>query len=119
MFVRSLLHDIESISAVDGYEEWRQKESQELTNLLQDRFKYLQNPEDCDSARKLVCTLNKVVFLLQLICCLLFNCLDLPVVYSTTKLLIKKPPFSNLKPSMSLVLTVTKIAKKSHSLGLT
>lgn len=62
-----MLHDIESISAVDGYEEWRQKESQELTNLVQERFKYLQNPVDCDSARKLVCTLNKVVFLLQLI----------------------------------------------------
>lgn len=55
-----MLHDIESISAVDGYEEWRQKESEELTNLVQERFKYLQNPEDCDSARKLVCTLNKV-----------------------------------------------------------
>lgn len=69
------------MSAVDGYEEWRQKESQELTNLVQERFKYLQNPEDCDSAKKLVCTLNKVVFLLQLISCLIACCLH----YESTK----------------------------------
>ncbi|XP_030760021.1 alpha-(1,6)-fucosyltransferase [Sitophilus oryzae] len=56
---RSLLHDIEQLAEVDGYEDWRFKESQDLSNLIQERFKHLQNPEDCDTARKLVCNLNK------------------------------------------------------------
>ncbi|XP_076274211.1 alpha-(1,6)-fucosyltransferase 8 [Rhynchophorus ferrugineus] len=56
---RSLLHDITKLAEVDGYEDWRQKESQDLSDLVQERFKFLQNPEDCDTARKLVCSLNK------------------------------------------------------------
>ncbi|XP_066146713.1 alpha-(1,6)-fucosyltransferase [Euwallacea fornicatus] len=56
---RALLHDISALAEEDGYDEWRKKESYDLSNLIQERFKYLQNPEDCDSARKLVCTLNK------------------------------------------------------------
>lgn len=57
---RSLLHDIAKLEEVDGYGDWRQRESQDLSDLIQERFKFLQNPEDCDTARKLVCSLNKV-----------------------------------------------------------
>lgn len=39
---------------------WREKESNDLSNLVQERFKHLQNPPDCKSAKKLVCSLNKV-----------------------------------------------------------
>ncbi|CAH1104583.1 unnamed protein product [Psylliodes chrysocephalus] len=56
---KSLLHDIEQLAEVDGYANWRQKESNDLSTLVMDRFKYLQNPENCDTARKLVCNLNK------------------------------------------------------------
>lgn len=56
---RSLLHDITSLNEVDGYSTWREKESNELSELIQSRFRYLQNPPDCKTARKLVCTLNK------------------------------------------------------------
>ncbi|XP_072402052.1 alpha-(1,6)-fucosyltransferase [Diabrotica undecimpunctata] len=56
---RSLLYDIEQLAEVDGYSAWRQKESAALSSLVQERFNYLQNPADCDSARKLVCNLNK------------------------------------------------------------
>ncbi|XP_060530769.1 alpha-(1,6)-fucosyltransferase isoform X2 [Cylas formicarius] len=56
---RSLLHDIEEIAEVDGYKEWREQEFHNLSNLVQTRFKNLQNPKDCSIARKLVCSLNK------------------------------------------------------------
>ncbi|KAL1506287.1 hypothetical protein ABEB36_005679 [Hypothenemus hampei] len=56
---RSLLHDINHLAEVDGYEEWRKKESNDLSNLVQKRFKFLQNPQDCTIAKKLVCSLNK------------------------------------------------------------
>ncbi|ERL96089.1 alpha-(1,6)-fucosyltransferase [Dendroctonus ponderosae] len=56
---RSLLYDIDQLAAADGYAEWRQKESNDLSNLVQVRFKLLQNPPDCNKAKKLVCSLNK------------------------------------------------------------
>lgn len=56
---RSLLSDIDQMRMVDGYEHWRQRESNELSNLVQKRLHYLQNPGDCKTARKLVCKLNK------------------------------------------------------------
>ncbi|CAG9765491.1 unnamed protein product [Ceutorhynchus assimilis] len=56
---RSLINDINQLSLVDGYEDWRHKESQELSDLVQKRFEFLQNPQDCSNARKLVCSLNK------------------------------------------------------------
>nr|XP_023022722.1 alpha-(1,6)-fucosyltransferase [Leptinotarsa decemlineata] len=56
---RSLIYDIEQLAEVDGYSTWREKESNDLSNLVQERFKFLQNPENCNTARKLVCSLNK------------------------------------------------------------
>lgn len=57
---RSLLSDMEQLRRVDGYEAWRQKEANDLSDLVQRRLHYLQNPSDCSQARKLVCKLNKV-----------------------------------------------------------
>lgn len=57
---RALLNDIDTMQGIDGYEKWRHKESASLSDLVQRRLKYLQNPEDCGTARKLVCRLNKV-----------------------------------------------------------
>ncbi|XP_030380911.1 alpha-(1,6)-fucosyltransferase [Scaptodrosophila lebanonensis] len=56
---RSLLSDMERLRTVDGYEAWRQKESKDLSDLVQRRLHHLQHPSDCQNARKLVCKLNK------------------------------------------------------------
>lgn len=57
----SLINDIESLGENDKYEKWRYQESQDLSDLVQKRLTYLQNPEDCSTARKLICRLNKVI----------------------------------------------------------
>lgn len=56
----SLLHDLDHLAEVDGYEAWRFKEASALSDLVQRRLHYLQNPEDCSKAQKLICRLNKV-----------------------------------------------------------
>ncbi|XP_037048449.1 alpha-(1,6)-fucosyltransferase-like [Bradysia coprophila] len=54
----SLLHDLDQLAEVDGYEAWRLKEAAELSDLMQRRLHHLQNPEDCGKARKLMCPLE-------------------------------------------------------------
>lgn len=56
---RSLLSDMDHLRRVDGYEAWRHKEANDLSDLVQRRLHHLQNPSDCGNARKLVCKLNK------------------------------------------------------------
>ncbi|KAF2892960.1 hypothetical protein ILUMI_13212 [Ignelater luminosus] len=56
---RWLLRDMDKLAEADGYATWREKEANELDNLVQTRFHYLQNPPDCKKAKKLVCNLNK------------------------------------------------------------
>jgi glycoprotein 6-alpha-L-fucosyltransferase len=41
---------------------WRRAEASYLSNLVQKRLEYLQNPPDCKTARKLVCDLKQGVF---------------------------------------------------------
>lgn len=57
---RSLINDMDHLRKIDGYEKWRQTESESLSDLIQRRLTYLQNPKDCAKARKLICRLNKV-----------------------------------------------------------
>lgn len=59
---RSLVNDMDRLRRIDGYEQWRQNEAEQLSDLVQRRLKLLQNPADCGRARKLVCRLNKVPF---------------------------------------------------------
>ena len=54
-----VLLDLERMKETDGHDQWRQTEARDLSNLVQARLKHLQNPEDCSTARKLVCNLNK------------------------------------------------------------
>ncbi|KAF6205363.1 hypothetical protein GE061_019534 [Apolygus lucorum] len=56
---RSLIRDVNRLSEVDGFHSWRLKEAVALSDLVQRRLSYLQNPSDCDNAKKLVCKLNK------------------------------------------------------------
>lgn len=58
---RALINDMTTLQTLDGYERWRHKESQALSDLVQRRLSYLQHPDDCGTARKLVCRLNKVI----------------------------------------------------------
>eukprot|EP00095_Tigriopus_kingsejongensis_P009295 snap_masked-scaffold175_size286436-processed-gene-1.29 protein:Tk09295 transcript:snap_masked-scaffold175_size286436-processed-gene-1.29-mRNA-1 annotation:"alpha-( )-fucosyltransferase" len=51
----AFLHQAE----VDGFEQWREQEAQDLSGLVQKRLHHLQNPSDCGQAKKLVCSLNK------------------------------------------------------------
>lgn len=55
----SLLNDMAELRASDGYDQWRSAELQSLSDLVQKRLHHIQHPSDCNSARKLVCRLNK------------------------------------------------------------
>jgi hypothetical protein len=50
--------DIDSLAEVDGYDDWRKKESKELTSIVENRLKEIQNPLNCQAAKTLVCKLN-------------------------------------------------------------
>uniref|UniRef100_A0A3B4A904 Alpha-(1,6)-fucosyltransferase n=2 Tax=Periophthalmus magnuspinnatus TaxID=409849 RepID=A0A3B4A904_9GOBI len=56
---RSIMSDLYYLSQADGVGEWRAKEAKDLSDLVQNRITYLQNPPDCSKARKLVCNINK------------------------------------------------------------
>ncbi|XP_067847433.1 alpha-(1,6)-fucosyltransferase isoform X1 [Heptranchias perlo] len=56
---RSIMTDVYYLSQTDGADEWREKEAKDLTDLVQRRITYLQNPKDCSKAKKLVCNINK------------------------------------------------------------
>uniref|UniRef100_A0A1B6CPN6 Alpha-(1,6)-fucosyltransferase n=1 Tax=Clastoptera arizonana TaxID=38151 RepID=A0A1B6CPN6_9HEMI len=56
---RSMLKDVQTLGEIDGYASWRVKEAAVLSDLVQRRLRYLQNPKDCSTARKLICNLNK------------------------------------------------------------
>ncbi|KAL7291836.1 hypothetical protein TKK_0014616 [Trichogramma kaykai] len=58
-YKKYLLIDIKDLSESDGYNSWRKNEITELSTLVQQRFRNLQNPVDCDNARKLICNINK------------------------------------------------------------
>ncbi|XP_015587832.1 alpha-(1,6)-fucosyltransferase isoform X2 [Cephus cinctus] len=56
---KSLIMDIDRLTKADGYDAWREKEAKDLSDLVQRRFRALQNPSDCNKAKKLICSLNK------------------------------------------------------------
>lgn len=58
--LRSLLSDVAGLERVDGHSSWRHRESDSLSYLVQKRLRELQNPPDCDEARKFVCHVSSV-----------------------------------------------------------
>ncbi|XP_052441865.1 alpha-(1,6)-fucosyltransferase-like [Carassius gibelio] len=56
---RTIMTDLQDLSQADGAGDWRQKEARDLSSLVQNRISFLQNPQDCSKARKLVCNINK------------------------------------------------------------
>lgn len=51
--------ELYNLSIADNIGSWRQQEAASLTELVQSDFKKLQNPSDCEKAKKLVCDLGK------------------------------------------------------------
>ncbi|KAK3855023.1 hypothetical protein Pcinc_038548 [Petrolisthes cinctipes] len=56
---RVLQFDMSRLSQLDGLGTWREQEALDLSSVVQKRLHTLQNPHDCEKARKLVCNLNK------------------------------------------------------------
>ncbi|XP_063585402.1 alpha-(1,6)-fucosyltransferase-like [Penaeus indicus] len=54
-YFRVLRHDLNHLRDTDGASEWRWKEAEALSELVQHRIHVLQHPKDCNSARKLHC----------------------------------------------------------------
>ena len=57
---RSLLRDIDKLADVDGYSQWRWKEFESLSKLVQKRLQHTQNPPDCSKAKKVLCNFDRV-----------------------------------------------------------
>ena len=53
-------YDLNRLSELDGLGSWREREANDLSDLVQKRLHALQHPKDCSKTRKLVCNLNKV-----------------------------------------------------------
>ncbi|KAJ7363561.1 Alpha-(1,6)-fucosyltransferase, partial [Desmophyllum pertusum] len=51
--------NFEKLKTMDGQKEWMEKAHLDLTDLVQRRLHHLQHPKDCDSAKKVVCQINK------------------------------------------------------------
>lgn len=54
----SLLNDMDLLRINDGHDQWRERELQELSDLVQKRLLHLQNPKNCSTTRKVKCQLN-------------------------------------------------------------
>ncbi|KAK4886686.1 hypothetical protein RN001_002957 [Aquatica leii] len=57
-YKRSIVNSMEKLKQVDGFNEWRTNEIANLSNIVQERLRYLQNPVDCKIRKKLMCTIN-------------------------------------------------------------
>ena len=57
--VKTVMVDLERLEDHPAITTWKNQTAQELAQLVQRRFHYLQNPKDCKAARKLICDLNQ------------------------------------------------------------
>ena len=51
--------NFEDLKTINGQREWLEKEHNLLSDIVQKRLHILQHPKDCNSAKKLICQLNK------------------------------------------------------------
>ncbi|CAG5127665.1 unnamed protein product [Candidula unifasciata] len=56
---RTLFDDFEKLRTANKADVYRKQRLQELGDLIQRRLEYLQNPTDCETAKKLFCSLTK------------------------------------------------------------
>ena len=59
--VKTVMIDLERLESHPAIAKWKNQTAEELAQLVQKRFHYLQNPrpKDCKAARKLICDLNR------------------------------------------------------------
>eukprot|EP00057_Strongylocentrotus_purpuratus_P015348 XP_011669822.1 PREDICTED: alpha-(1,6)-fucosyltransferase-like [Strongylocentrotus purpuratus] len=55
---KPIVSDNNTLSQVDGNSSWQEGELRNLSNLIQQRLHFLQNPPDCREAKKIVCDLS-------------------------------------------------------------
>ncbi|CAJ0589879.1 unnamed protein product [Cylicocyclus nassatus] len=55
----SLLATAANFSEIEGASAWRKKSLQAVTDTIQEKIRRMQNPEDCRTAKALVCNLDK------------------------------------------------------------
>lgn len=56
----SLLNDIVQMRKLDGFEQQRHDEAKQLSDLVQSRLRYIQNPTDCNTSRAISCSVSRV-----------------------------------------------------------
>ncbi|GAB1609116.1 hypothetical protein Ahia01_001197000, partial [Argonauta hians] len=56
---RTLVSSVEDMRGADNLNEWRERESRDLADLVQRRIHYVQNPRNCTAAKKILCKLDK------------------------------------------------------------
>jgi glycoprotein 6-alpha-L-fucosyltransferase len=56
---RALSNNLDKINNHEALLAWRKEEEAKLSKVVQHRLERLQNPQDCDAAKKLLCDLNK------------------------------------------------------------
>ena len=54
-----IISQLHKLSVSDDMDIWRASASKNLASKIQSNFEALQNPVDCQSAKKLICDLNK------------------------------------------------------------
>lgn len=59
--INAIISDMDRMKENDGYEKWRQDKAQKLSELVQRRIDFLQNPKNCSQAKKLICRINDYV----------------------------------------------------------
>ena len=57
--VKVIMAELENLENHPAFAAWKKTTAAELSRLVQKRFHHLQNPEDCQKSRKLICNLNK------------------------------------------------------------
>lgn len=89
MKISIILAQLYNISIMDDYGKYRKKQSINLANLVQNRFKLLQNPNNCTNSKKILCNINKACGfgcqIHHLILCFI-------TAYSTNRVLILESP---------------------------
>ncbi|XP_042876778.1 uncharacterized protein LOC122256288 [Penaeus japonicus] len=56
-YFRVMQYDLRRLRTESGLHAWQKKEVEQLTDLMQHRIHVLQNPPDCQSAKKIICDL--------------------------------------------------------------
>ena len=57
---QKLTKDLKPFTKANSHNTWREQEARELSDLVQARLHALQNPVDCEGAKKLVCSMKNV-----------------------------------------------------------